>query len=104
MFKKLFANPTTSLVFYTLIFIFCCVAPVVYFFKIPYFAKGFMFGINTVVILQILVDKIFKFLDYREDKKAGIVKVIPKENVQSEIKSWKTIDRQMKDEKYHAGQ
>lgn len=94
----------TSLVFYTVIFILCCIGPVVYFFKIPYFAKGFLFGINSVIILQILLDRILKFLDYLEDKKAIKIKVIPKENVQSELKSWKAVDRQMKDEKYHAGQ
>lgn len=63
-----------------------------------------MFGINSVIILQILLDRILKFLDYLEDKKAIKIKVIPKENVQSELKSWKAVDRQMKDEKYHAGQ
>ena len=85
MFKKLVANPMTSLVFYTVIFIFCCIIPVVYFFKIPYFAKGFLFGINSVTILQILLDRILKFLDYLEDKKAIKIKVIPKENAQTQI-------------------
>jgi hypothetical protein len=68
--------------------------------KTPNFMFGFVYGLNVIIFMKILFDRIVKYIDYIEDQKVNKIKIIcpPKENNEIETKSWKIVSPQMKED------